>query len=234
MKERIRSFWALAARNALPWTLRIGLVMTIAEPVLFRLLGWQVSRLEFAVSESKLSLVFTLAMAGLCAALCLGGLLRVRDDLPLQRLRLGRNGAFWILAGENASCFLILWAWQTVLAIVLALWCASGHADLTGAHTLFVTSYRVRLLHALLPLGDWLLWARNIVMILALGMTTAKAALTRHVTGPLVAGLLGASIWPASTESFAYIGLIIQILFFLFVAWFAWDVGKRGAGNAQI
>ncbi len=223
MKTEVRSFWGLAARGSLPCAMWIMGLMTALEPILFRLLGWKSEALEFAVRDANLYLVFTLAMVNLIVALCNRSVLGA-DTETLRRLRPDGRAQFRILAGQNALCAVVLWAWQTVLAVLLCLWWGHAHPEAMGAHGVYLAFYRVSFLHALLPLGSWLLWIRNLVFCAAIGVCTAKAALTREKIGPLVVCCAGAAFWPAGMGT--EILLIIEIAFLLFCGWVSWAFGR--------
>ena len=223
MKAEKRSFLALAARGSLPCALGLMGLMTVIEPILFRLLGWRSKALEYAVRDANLYLVFTLAMVNLIVLLCNRSMLGADTD-TLRRLRLDGRAQFRILAGQNALCAVVLWAWQTVLAVLLCLWWGHAHPEAMGAHTIYLAFYRVSFLHALLPLGSWLLWIRNLVFCAAIGVCTAKAALTREKIGPLVVCCAGAAFWPAGMGT--EILLIIEIAFLLFCGWVSWAFGR--------
>ena len=230
MKAENRSFWGLAARGSLPCALGIMGLMTVLEPILFRAMSWKSEALEFAVRDANLFLVFTLAMVNLIVALCNRSALGAGRE-TLRRLRLDGRTQFRILAAQNALCAGLLWAWQAVLAVLLCLWWGRAHPDAAGAHTLYLAFYRVSFLHALLPLGDWLLWIRNIVYCAVVGVGTAKAALTGQKVGPLVVCCAGAAFWPAGMGT--EILLIIEIAFLLFCGWVSWAFGRDAVDPAE-
>ena len=230
MKAEKRSFFALAARGSLPWVLGIGGLMTAAEPILFRLLGWRSEALEFAVRDASLYLVFLLALVNLIVALCNRSTLGAGRE-TLQKLRLDGRAQFRILAAQNALCAGMLWAWQAVLAVLLCLWWGRAHPDAMGAHTIYIAFYRVSFLHALLPLGSWLLWVRNVIFCAVIGVSTAKAALTREKIGPLVVCCIGAAFWPAGMGT--EILILIEIAFLLFGSWVSWAFGRDAIDPAE-
>ena len=225
MKGTTKSFWGLAARSSLPWVGLICGVMTLFEPILFRLLGWKSVWLDQAVGETQLGVFYSVALVSLGAVFCYGGLLRARNDLTLARLRLDRKSRFWVLAGQNALCFGILWAWQAVLAVGLSVWWIAGHGDFTGAHSLFTAFYRSEALHGLLPLGDTLLWVRNLAFLIVMGMVTAKAALSRKAIGPMICCAFAAFLWLVGTNMAPVEW--IEIALCVIVGWVARDGGAR-------
>lgn len=230
MNAEKRSFWGLAARASLPWVLGLGLLMTIAEAILFRVLGWKAARLEYAVQDAYLYLVFTLALANLSIALCNRSLFGA-GSAALQRLRLDGRGQFRLLAAQNALCALVLWAWQTALALALCLWWCRAHPDMTGAHTIFVASWRVGFLHALLPLSDWPLWVRNIVLCAVIGVCTAKGAITRKTVWPIVICCVGAAFFPTGMGMEAPV--LIELAFLLFAGFMSYAFGKEGPADEE-
>ena len=231
MKKEIQSFKGLAARSSLPWTLWIVLILTVIEVGLFRFLGWGADRLEAAFADTRLYLVFVIALAGLHAEFCLRGLLGAKSDLPYGRLGLTRRQMLVGLAEQNALCYFILWAWQTLLALALAAWWCHAHPGAVGPQTTFVTFYRVSFLHALLPLGDIWLWVRNIVLCLALGACSAYAALTRKTVGPMIVGVAAAIFWPTAMAMETFV--IIEIAILLAAAAFCLMDGKDEPDDAE-
>ena len=226
-----QSFKSLAARSSLPWTLWIVLILTVIEVGLFRFLGWGADRLETAFGDTRLYLVFVIALAGLHAAFCLRGLLGARSDLPYARLGLTRRQMLAIVAEQNAVCYFILWAWQALLALALAAWWCHEHPGAVGPQTMFVTFYRVRFLHALLPLGDVWLWVRNAVLCLSLGVCSAYAALTRKTVGPMIVGVAAAIVFPTAMAMETFV--IIEIVILAGAAAFCWMDGKDEPDDAE-
>lgn len=220
MKKSILSVWGLTARAMLPMTLLTGLVMTSAEAILFPLQSLHSARLDEAFSNTWLTAVFVIALAGLHALFCLCGTLGARTALPYARLGISERGLFLIRAGQAALCLGILLAWQLGLALALAMWWSHAHPGAIGPQTLYVAVYRSSLLHALLPLGDRLLWVRNLVLCAALGFCAAKAEATRRITGPVIVGTLAALTFPTGMNY----GIVvpIQIALLLAAAWMAW------------
>ena len=231
MKNETSSFRGLVARSSLPWTLLIVLVLTVIEVGLFRLLGWGADRLETAFQDADLFLAFVIALAGLHADFCLRGLLGAKSDLPYGRLGLPRKNMLALLAEQNAVCYFILWAWQALLALGLAAWWCHAHPAAVGPQTIFVTTYRVSFLHALLPLGDVWLWARNAALCLSLGVCSAYAALSRKTVGPMIVGVAAAIFWPASMAMKTFV--IIEIVILLSAAAFCWIDGGSEPNEAE-
>lgn len=226
-----QSFRGLAARSSLPRTLLTGLIMTVIEVGLFRLLGWGAVTLEMALIHARMDLVFILALAGLHAVFCLRGLLGAKSDLPYGRLGLSRRQMLALLAEQNAVCYFLLWAWQTLVALALAAWWCHAHPAAVGPQTMFVTAYRVSFLHALLPLGDVWLWVRNVALCLSLGVCSAYAALSRKTVGPLIVGVIAAIFWPMAMAMATL--AIIEIAVLLAAAAFCWMDGKDEPDDAE-
>ena len=219
-----QSFRGLAARASLPAALWTCLVMTVIEAGLFRILGWNAGSLEDAFAKAGVALAFVIALSVLHASFCLRGALGAKSALPYARLGLPRRQLLRLQAEQNALCFFLLWAWQALAALALAAWWCRAHPDASGAHTIFVATYRVSLLHAVLPMGDWLLWLRNLAVCLALGVCAAKAALTRRATGPMIVGVLAAIFFPVPAGGAVYIA-ILQIAILFVAASFSWMDG---------
>lgn len=231
MKKEKQSFRSLAARSSLPWTLLTVLVLTVIEVGLFRLLGWGADRLEEAFLSANLFLVFVIALAGLHADFCLRGLAGAKSGLPLARLGLTRRQMLAVIAEQNAVCYFILWAWQALLALGLAAWWCHAHPAAAGPQTMFVSFYRVSFLHALLPLGDVWLWARNLVLCLALGVCSAYAALSRKTVGPMIVGVAAAIFFPTAMAMETFV--IVEIAILLAAAAFCWMDGRGEPDDAE-
>lgn len=225
MKREILSVWSLMARATMPLTLLICLLISVIEAVLFPLQSSGEQRLDTAFTDSAVITVFVIAMAALYAVMCLHGTLGTRNAIPFARLGVSDRVRFVVLAVQTALCLLILWAWQTGVAFALALWWGHAHPETVGQHTLLAAFYRVSFLHALLPLGDWLMWVRNTVLCAALGLCAAKAACTRHAVGPMIVGVLAALLWPTGISSGMFVP--IQIALLAAAGWFAWMFGTE-------
>ncbi len=214
MKKEIASFWSLTARATLPITLLAAAVMTAGEILLFPWMTADVMQPELAFSGTPPIILFMAAMAAVYVWFCLRGLFGAKNALPVMRLGLSDRAVFLTMAAQNAFCLLILWAWQTGLAIALAVWWCRTHPALVGPQSVFVAFWRAPFLHGLLPLSDWPVWVRNILLCCALGVCAAKASLTRHIVGPLIVGLLAIFLFPTPMGSTTLVWIEIIVLVF--------------------
>ena len=127
---------------------------------------------DFASSAWVLGAAFLLITVVLCLNGCQFG---SKSDYTLRRLSLSANARFFWQAGFNTLCYLLLWAAETVLMLLLCRWfIASGTMKVTSHQTLYLTFYRSELLHSLLPLANVSRWIRNILLIPALGLASAR------------------------------------------------------------
>ena len=227
MKKGLLSVWGLMARATLPLTLLICVLLTVSDAVLFPLQSAGATRLDTAFTDSAVMVVFVISLA----VFCLRGALGAQHTMPFSRLGISDRAQFGLLAVQMALCLLILWAWQAGVALFLALWWERLHPEMIGQHTLLLATYRVSFLHALLPMGDWLLWVRNVVLCAALGVCAAKAALTRRIGGAMVIGILAALFWPTRDSSRGFV--LIQIAILAAAGGLAWMAGKGALHEEQ-
>ena len=95
-------------------------------------------------------------------------------DYTIRRLRVERWGLFLCQAGFNAVCFLMFWAAEIFVALLLCrLWVSSREG--LSHQTVYLAFYRSELLHSLLPLDDVSRWVRNFVVFIGLGICSACA-----------------------------------------------------------
>ena len=171
-----------AARLAVWKVLGISLLAAGAHCLLFltALNGWDIGyfgapALESVVWMGKLSLAFRIGLLPVCAALVLPWLEReTKPSYTLQRLSVDERILVLLWGGLNALLLLLFWGMQT--AVVLALsrhYLQTSLADTANHQSLLITFSRSPYLHALLPLWDWLVMARNLVCCAALGLSAA-------------------------------------------------------------
>lgn len=170
--KRVSAVWMAAVRTVIWKLLLIIILMAGAETVLF----WRTFQGGFAyfLEESRLWTVFFLALAALCAVLCLQGCqFSGKTVYTLQRLPLSEEAVTLLWAAVHVGCLVILWAFQ--LAVVWGLWLLYNRFGPSSGQTLelFVNVYGNDFLHGLLPLADVSRHVRNILWVLVLGFETA-------------------------------------------------------------
>lgn len=135
--------------------------------------GWCAARGVYSDLEPALQLMFGIGLTGLQLLLvsCFGTNSRYR--YTLRRLRISERGAFIWSFVCNALCYAALWCVQIMAAAGAVFWRAAADSYAQGPQGVFVTFYRNSFLHGLLPLADGYVWARNALLVLALGSITA-------------------------------------------------------------
>lgn len=100
-------------------------------------------------------------------------------DYTIRRLRVGRKELCLCQAGFNAACFLMFWAAEIFVALLLCRLWVSGQDGLSH-QTVYLAFYRSELLHSLLPLDDVSRWGRNFVVFIGLGICSACATVIQR------------------------------------------------------
>ena len=163
----------MAATKTVLWKLLLILILLAgAETVLF----WRTypGGFSYFLVESRLWTVFFLALAALCAVLCLQGCqFSGKPVYTLRRLPLPEEAVTLLWAAVHAACLVILWAFQ--LGLVWIFWRLFNRFGPASGQTLelFVNVYGNDFLHGLLPLADGSRHVRNVLWVLSLGFATA-------------------------------------------------------------
>ena len=142
--------------------------------------GWDaesfgVPELELAVQMGRLSLIFGAGLLLICAVLVLPGMDRgAKSSYTLRRLSVDERVFVLLWGGLNALLLLIFWGIQTAAALILGQhYFQTALAGQANHQSLLLAFSRSPYLHALLPLWDWLVMARNLVCCAALGLSAA-------------------------------------------------------------
>ena len=159
----------------------ILLITVTAEVLLFcRAASLPNTGLEDVIARSGvlwvMAAAFVLLTVQLCAA---GGDRGGRQNYTLQRLALQeRTVTFWQMA-VNALFYLLFWTLQGLALIIL---CAvvRDTGDVLSGQALFLACWRSPLLHGLIPMGEVLIWIRNVAFCAVLGIVTAKFSWCRR------------------------------------------------------
>ncbi len=94
----------------------------------------------------------------------------------LGRLRLPLSHIAFIWCAHTALCLLVLWGIQVILLYsVYCFWQSGVDSVFYSNQTFFLDCYRCDFLHSILPLGDWLLWVRNLLCGLCLSLCSGVA-----------------------------------------------------------
>ena len=167
------------------------------------------------VQSAHLSLVWTIGVVVFCELLVyVAG--RGRSE-TLDRLGLSRREINVLYSIYHIMALVVLYAFQAALAVGLCLlYCKRVDAAYIGPQTIFLAFYRVPLFHSVLPLGDWVQWIFNLVLLIALGAVTAAGGQKvrdggRQLAAPMLAFLAG------NFSDYELLGLNGGIAFFLLI-----------------
>lgn len=163
-------------------------MMTAAEVGLFWLVlqnsqTESVHGLELAISYCRLPVVFAAAFFALTGLLCsTGSEGKTKTGYTLRRLGISETTVFFWQAGYNALCYLLLWMVQILVCMLLGLlytrWIPQ---EFVTGQTMFLAFYRSEFFHSLLPFEENALWFRNAILVLSLGICSARYPLgQRH------------------------------------------------------
>ena len=131
--------------------------------------------LEMVFFESNIMWVLFAAFIIITVLLCRTGCeFKNKQGYTLKRLLISEKGVFFCQAAYNTCIYLTLWGIQlmTVLWFCHMYINEPAFGDL-GTHTVFAAFYRNDFLHSLLPLAEFGIYIRNIILTLALGCASA-------------------------------------------------------------
>lgn len=167
------------------------------------------------VENTHLSLVWMIGVVAFCELLVyMAG--RGHSE-TLDRLGLSRREVNVLYSIYHTMALVVLYAFQAALAVGLCLlYCRSIDAAYVGPQTIFLAFYRVPLFHSVLPLGDWVRWLFNLVLLIALGVVTAAGGQKVRDSGRQVAASILAFL-AGSFSGYDMMGLNGGIAFFLLV-----------------
>lgn len=174
MKKYTSIFMLLAGSTILPLA-GLLLLMALAEGGLFYLSAGADVPFDQALREGHTALVSALVLVLWMVVLLLPRF--SRGGMTLARLQVSPRAIYLCHALYNALTLCILWGFQVLAILGLgAYYGRIADPQLFGPQTVMLAFYREEFLHGLLPLADWMPWARNIAFILALGFAAAYPA----------------------------------------------------------
>lgn len=143
-------------------------------------LDMAVEGVEYIFTSSRVFWVTAAAFLLMTAQLCrVGCNFGSSQSYTLHRLRIGKKKVFILQAAFNTLCYLLLWAVQLGIALLLCHWYVSAAGE-SGNQTVMLAFYRHKFLHSLLPLSDISRYIRNILLMLALGVSSARFVWSNH------------------------------------------------------
>ena len=177
MKQSV-SVFMLTLQSVWKKLILLFAAMIAAEGVMFALAAGDTLWMEDAIDVSHLEWIAALAF--LCLTLFLlrssGG--SSRQDYTLLRLTVTDKQVFHLRALSFALCYLLFWAVQLMLTLVLCKIFASMHSGEPGFgdQTAFLAFYRHPFLHSLLPMEELTRWLRNLMLLAGLSVAAAGFA----------------------------------------------------------
>lgn len=179
MKKHL-SVFMLMARSTIYKHLSLLVLMAAVEGGLF---CWLLARgnaggglgLETLIRQSRIIWVFGACFVLMTVLLAMtgseGG---SKLSYTLKRLSVSERWVFVWQSAYNTVCYLLLWAAQILIAVVLCrIYEANAAAEYVSGQTVFLAFYRNNFLHALLPFEDAIFWVRNGIFAAALGLCAA-------------------------------------------------------------
>lgn len=182
---------------------------------------------EEVVDQSGIKYVLAGAFVLICILFAAngGGIGSGRIDYTLRRLPISEERIHIMWAVYFTLCFMILLAWQAAtLLIFMSVYAASPLGFIFHGQSLFLATWRCDLLHNVMPVGNLLVLARNIILCASLGITAScfSYRLRRGTKFPLSFPLLMSFGMTTFLGEYSWVELpIIGICFSLVTLFFA-------------
>lgn len=178
------SLMMVAARSRLWQVVLITAGICTAEVLLFRsriagLAPESWTSLYQLLQQSHFLLVFTVGLMLVCLSLASFGMERGGSKLgyTLRRLPCGEEKATLTFALHHFFCLLIYWGGQVVTVWYLAgLYTGLTSDPYFSTFSPLLLFYDCQYLHGLLPVADWPIYIRNVVMLATLAMAAATCS----------------------------------------------------------
>lgn len=184
--KKYLSVFMLVARSSIYKIVPLIIIMAAAEYYLFsRKLSEAADlavsslgsypELERVIFESNIMWILFIAFIFITILLCKTGCeFKNKQGYTLKRLRISEKGVFFCQAGYNSAIYIILWGIQ----IAAVLWFCHMYVSEPafgemGTHTVFAAFYRNDFMHSILPLEEFGIYIRNVVLMAALGIASA-------------------------------------------------------------
>lgn len=136
----------------------------------------EIIRLEGLFDFSTVSGTFGAVFLLICIVLCLPGCgWGTVCGYTVRRLRISERAVFVMQALYNAMVFVILWAAEVLICLLLCrVYVTSTAPSLISHQTVGLAFYRNDFLHSLLPMADITVWIRNVIMLAVLSLAAAS------------------------------------------------------------
>ena len=184
--RRHLSVLGLWARCSLYKILGVIAVMCIAEYMLFyfnmkrEITVYEAtdtfSRPEMLIDRSGVFLCFAAAFIIITLFLIISGCqFSSKVSYTVKRLSINEKRVFLYQCIYNLFIYALFWSVQTILCIcMMKHYIAQTPIEFFGEQNIFLAFYRSTRLHALLPLSDGILWVRNALIFVMLGLAAAE------------------------------------------------------------
>lgn len=173
------SVFMLMARSTIYRVLGLLIVMAVAEAGLFwlRLQQGPIDgnfSLEAVIGESRLALACAAIFLFVNAVLSWGSHI-ISDTYTAARLSVSGKMVYLWQCVYNTLCYLLFWMVQILIGIGLCrMYEAMAPAEFVSNQTVFLAFYRSEFLHSFLPFEETWVWVRNILLIVALGISSSR------------------------------------------------------------
>lgn len=191
--------------------------------------------LEQALREGHMAGIAGVGFVCMTAILCLTGAERGsgRTGYTLQRLSVSEKTVLLWQAIYNGSCYLLLWASQILVTMGLARWYTQiADPSMVTGQTDFLAYYRNEYLRGLLPMMEMGGWIRNILMLIALGLSSAYftyAQRRRQKNGELITMVMIVLIFFCRQigEELEWVAILISFLCFSSIVKMLWSIKRE-------
>ena len=213
MKKHL-SVLALTVYRTLFWVLAVCMVAALAQIGLcaFQILqaGSQERAsytLEQLIELPSFGRIGGIAFLAVCAVLCFCGCDRAtsRSGYTMRRLQIDERAAVGWASVSNAGMLALLWGSQLAASLAVNLILRRVIGSQPDAQTLLIAFYRSEYLHALLPMREFSLLIRNLLLLLALAVSCAIFSYHQRRGGyrlePLILVLLTLFYFPQQAGS---------------------------------
>lgn len=226
LKERketgggVWSVWALLSRCSFYKIILVLLLMTAVECASFYTLLQRKEILvspEAMIDQSLAPMIFLAALGLLFLILSLSGRrLDGKSQYTLMRLRLSRAQLFTVRTLYNMLCLTVLFGVQ----IVLAFWMVRLYGETVGRlwparQLLFLTFYRSRFLHCILPMAETGKWVRNFLLLLAFGTEACTGEKNHGVTQ--ISLFIMTACWFISPIGMGYRDIVCELVYIVVI-----------------
>lgn len=186
MRHKYFAGFQLAALHTLPALPGICLVQGVSQLGLFYWMlhqGGGTTSFIVLIENSWWDIIFCVALLGMLCASILKGLGKGNSGYLARRLALKDSQLGLLWSGNVFLCLVIVWGWEVVLLLCAHLLFQLGiPADYWSHQSFFIDCYRSDFLHLVLPMGDVVLWIRNLVILVSLSLTSGYAVV-KHWRG---------------------------------------------------